>query len=259
MNFQWPIDAELSDEKIYLHTNYGDNQMDILGKYLNIAKKYTSLAHIFPSSTTTIQDDQSSSTSTDKDLSSEINKIFSRSTLNSLSKHFRRKLIEPFSATKRTSSKQQQQHLTIPDEIPIQYQKSSPLLDRHGNVLTIILANFQPKRSKTSDDMMKNFIKTCTNEDNEKESNPKNETSQPALYFRHHSSIKTTRNCETINEDDEEDLLPIKTQQPTTKINNTQQKSKYPTQVIIFLLNIFYLFLRSILRVMININLANLI
>ncbi len=280
VNFQWPIDEELSNEKINLFTNDNENRMTILEKYLNLSKEYSSLNNFIPSSTiTTVHDDQISSkdclnltSTTNKDLLNEINsaiihKKSSRSSLNSFSKIIRRTFIEPFSSTKRTSHKHynQQHHHSITNENLLQPQKSSPLFNRHKNILTIILTNFQPKRPKISDNMMKNYIDTCINEYHQKQINHDNENlqtnPQSPIYYRHHPSLKTIQNHQEIisintpstaftqyiqkNYDinDNEGLLSTENEQFSTNINYVQRKSNRLIQVIIFILNIklFYI------------------
>jgi len=256
LNFQWPIDEELSDENISLYTNNGERRMDILEKYLNLSKEFISLNNLIPSLTTTVDNDQisikddlNSVSTTNIDSSNDINstinnKKSSRSSLNSFSKMIRRTFFEPFSSTKRTSHKHQQRPHSIINEIPLQRRKSSPLLDRHTNILTIILTNFQPKRPKTSDNMIKNYIDTYINEYHPKQIKHDNENlqrnPQSSIHYRHYLSSKLIRNRREINSvnkssttvnqspkknrdiDDNQDLLPIENGQFSTDINYTQ-------------------------------------
>jgi len=268
LNFQWPIDEELSDENISLYTNNGERRMDILEKYLNLSKEYISLNNLIPALTTTtvdndqisIKDDLNSVSTTNIDSSNDINstinnKKSSRSSLNSFSKMIRRTFFEPFSSTKRTSHKHQQRPHSIINEIPSPRRKSSPLLDRHTNILTIILTNFQPKRPKTSDNMIKNYINTCINEYHPKQINHDNENlqrnPQSSIHYRHYLSSKLIRNRREINSvnkssttvnqspkknrdiDDNQDLLPIENGQFSMDINYTQENSNQLTQVIV--------------------------
>ncbi|CAF0788791.1 unnamed protein product [Rotaria sordida] len=192
VNFQWPIDEELSDDKIHFYMNYGENRMNILEKYLNLSKEYFSLNNLFLQTIKTKHDNRISTT--DINLSNELNstitnKKFSRPSLNSFSKIFRRTFIEPFSSTKRLSHKnshdssiQDTSNLSIINKNMFENQRSSPLLNHHTNILTIILTNFQPKRPQTSDNMIKNYIDTCMNEyyfeKNQKQINNENENLQ---------------------------------------------------------------------------------
>ncbi|CAF1040130.1 unnamed protein product [Rotaria sp. Silwood1] len=171
LNFQWPIDEELSDDKINFYTNYKENRMDILEKYLNLSKEYISLNNLFSYIIKPKHDNHI--LTTDINLSNQFNstiinhKKFSRPSLNSFSKIFRRTFIEPFSSTKRISHKNSPYNSiqnTTNLSIINQNQKLSSLLNHHTNILTIILTNFQPKRPQTSDNMIKNYIDTCMNE-----------------------------------------------------------------------------------------------
>ncbi|CAF3675428.1 unnamed protein product [Rotaria sordida] len=193
-NFVWPIDEELSDEKIHIYTHYGESRMETLEKYLSLSKELCPLNILISSSSTTtnnnnIHDDITSisdsnlSSTINMDLSTStnetnstippiINKKSSRPSFNSFSKIIRRTFIEPFSLVKRSSLKQQrQQHINseIPDTLMSNENEhirriSSPLLNRRTNILTIIVTNFQPKRPKTCDNMIKNYIDAWMNE-----------------------------------------------------------------------------------------------
>ncbi|CAF0883527.1 unnamed protein product [Rotaria sp. Silwood1] len=252
-NFVWPIDEELSDEKIYLYTHYGESRMETLEKYLYLSKELCPLNMLISSSTTNtnIHDDITStndnnpsstinidiSTSTNETTStipSIINKKSSRPSFNSFSKIIRRTFIEPFSSVKRASLKQhrQQTHSEISDTIISNENEhvrraSSPLLNRRTNILTIIVTNFQPKRPKTCDNMIKNYIDACMNEyrleQNSKQMNAisvninennainnnhvnwnndlyssSSSSQQPIVDHRYHSSTNTNRYKQTI-------------------------------------------------------------
>ncbi|CAM4850816.1 unnamed protein product, partial [Rotaria magnacalcarata] len=143
---------------------YGDNRMDILEKYLNLSKEYLPLNNLFPKSTKAKQDNRISTTNTNpsNELNSPVtHKKVSRSLLNSFSKMFRRTFMEPFSSTKRAPLKHAHSHSThrksdqsIMNENTYEHRRSLTLLDHHTNILTIILANFQPKRPQISDNMI---------------------------------------------------------------------------------------------------------
>jgi hypothetical protein len=272
-DFAWPIDEELSDQKIHLYTHYGESRMETLENYLNLSKESCLLPTLISPSTTNsnIHDDAPSSadnnptSSTNLDLSSStnetistatpvINKKSSRPSFNSFSKIIRRTFIEPFSSAKRTSLKQQQQnqHSNVSDtshENEHVRRASSPLLNRRTNMLTIIVTNFQPKRPKTSDNMIKNYIDACMNEYRlEKNRKQMNETSinenensdwnhhdsssyqQSSLYNRYQpSSLNTNRYPQTnsVNEKFIEPSvgrkLPSIPSNSTTKIKHIQK------------------------------------
>ncbi|UJR21039.1 hypothetical protein I4U23_024139 [Adineta vaga] len=254
-DFAWPIDEELSDEKIHLYTHFGESRMETLEKYLSLSKEVCPLNTLIPSpnGTATITDEFSSTTDTNHpsattlttDVSISTNetnsvttpvivKKASRPSFNSFSKIIRRTFIEPFSSGKRSSLKQQRQQTNtdvsdtsiITDNDNIR-RTSSPLLNRRTNHLTIIVTNFQPKRPKTSDNMIKNYIDTCMNEyqlektpkqSNEISSTMENETNitkdihsdrtnnssasssqhQPTMYHRYHPPTNTNRNQQII-------------------------------------------------------------
>jgi hypothetical protein len=182
-----------------------------------------------------------------------VNKKLSRSSLNSFSKMIRRTFLEPFSSSKRIAFKHQQHHPHSTINEHLSRRKSTPLLNRHTNIFTIILTNFQPKRPKTSDNMIKNYIDTFINEYHPKQSNDNNENSQTnPLYYRHHSSSKIIRKQQDISSvnksstafnqyiqtipdiDDNEDSLPIENGQLTTNIHYIQRKSHKLTHVRVF-------------------------
>ena len=167
-DFAWPIDEELSDEKIHLYTHYGgESRMETLEKYLNLSKESCPLNTLISPSThddltaitdtnnsnpsPTINLDQSSSTTEPTSISTPvINKKLSRPSFNSFSKIIRRTFIEPFSSTKRSSLKHQQKQNSnldtsdsaIINEIEHMRRVSSPLLNRRTNLLTIIVYKF---------------------------------------------------------------------------------------------------------------------
>ncbi|CAM4872963.1 unnamed protein product [Rotaria socialis] len=192
-NFAWPIDEELSDEKIHLYTHFGESRMETIERYLNLSKETCPLNTLLSPSTTNnnnnnISDDIGSSTDANSssiiniDLSTSntetnstiptiINKKPARSSFNSFSKIIRRTFNEPFSSVRRASLKQNQQHPSsdtsdggMNNENEHIHRASSPLLNRQTNILTIIVTNFQPKRPKTCDNMIKNYIDACMNE-----------------------------------------------------------------------------------------------
>jgi len=233
--------------------------MEILESYLNLSTEICSLNTLTSSSSTTtttptnnnnnnIQDDVTSTTdnnptsTTNLDISTStnetnsittpvINKKLSRPSFNSFSKIIRRTFIQPFSSVKRTSLKQQrqQQHNPNLDTAIINENEHirhglSPLLNRRTNMLTIIMTNFQPKRPKTSDNMIKNYIDACMNEYRiEKNRKQMNETSinenennsinknysdwnndlssyqQSMVYNRYHLSSNTNRYQQNIS------------------------------------------------------------
>ncbi|CAF3113503.1 unnamed protein product, partial [Rotaria sp. Silwood2] len=76
-------------------------------------------------------------------------------------------------------------------------QRSSPLLNHHTNILTIILTNFQPKRPQISDNMIKNYIDTCMNEyyfeKTQKQINNENENLQNIEPLTNLNEINTSK------------------------------------------------------------------
>lgn len=159
--------------------------METLETYLNLSKEICALNTL--TSSNNVHEDMNSSIDnptpsmnvetsiTTNEISSATipvnNKKPSRPTLNSFSKIIRRTFIEPFSSAKRASLKHQRQQAQldtvntsiINENEPVR-RTSSPLLNRRTNLLTIIVTNFQPKRPKTSDNMIKNYIDACMNE-----------------------------------------------------------------------------------------------
>lgn len=191
VDFSWPIDEELSDEKMQTYTNSPETRLKTLEKYLNLSKESF---NVNLRSTANLSHDESivsneitSSPTNNQESNVEINtssaisivpKKSSRSSLNSFSKIIRRTLIHPFSSAKRFSLKHhhsvQVQSQTVAQVSNIEHsesnlnlenslmrRKSSPLLNHSTDTLTIIVANFQPKRPKTSDNMIKNYIDAC--------------------------------------------------------------------------------------------------
>lgn len=189
-SFSWPIDEELSDEIVHLYTRFGGSRIEILEAYLNLSKEMCHLDLLHSTGTSSVPpvDDESTSNvdrsrtpSTQIDSTSSIQKSNSASTpvmekkssrtsSNFFSKMLRRKLFEPFSFSKRASLKQRQQtnsdasDSSMANESESKRRLSSPLLNTRTNILTIIVTNFQPKRPKTSDNMIKNYIDKCMNE-----------------------------------------------------------------------------------------------
>ena len=119
IEFQWPIDEELSDEKIHLHGNAGEHRLGILEKYLNLSKE--SIPFQSFNSPNAHHDDapppppveNSPTPSAYLEPVSESNatipptpsKKGSRPSFNSFSKIIRRTFIQPFSSAKRLSLK----------------------------------------------------------------------------------------------------------------------------------------------------------
>lgn len=202
LDFEWPIDEELSDERIQLYTNSGESRLGILERYLSLSKESSPFTTLVPSSTIhedgTSTMDSATTASINADSLTETNstatiatatatataitapvthKKLSRPSFNSFSKIIRRTFMQPFSSSKRLSFKHHHQQaqqaqqnppstVDIPDssnlhENNAERRKSSPLLNRRTNTLTIIVTNFQPKRPKTTDNMIKNYIDAC--------------------------------------------------------------------------------------------------
>lgn len=161
LNFQWPLNEELSDDQILSYSNIKHTRMQILGQYLELSKEYSPLPHCLST-----KDENRRSTigySNSPTNAALIERKSSRSSLNTLSKSLRRKLLHPFSSTKRFSLKHHQTAL-IKENVVRQQRLDSPLLDPSNNILTVILVNFQPKRPKISDRMIQNYIDTYLNE-----------------------------------------------------------------------------------------------
>ena len=164
VNFQWPRNEELSDEQIRSYANMQQNRMDILHQYLDLSNEYSPYNHF-----RSMEHEYSRSIIDHSDsgnMDASIEKKSSRSSLNSLSKTIRRKLLHPFSSTKRFSLKNQ--HAPVINGNIFQRQDSS-LSQSSSGILTIILVNFQPKRPKISDHMIQNYIDTCINEHHSKQ------------------------------------------------------------------------------------------
>lgn len=148
-NFQWPIESELSNEIIDLHSNSKEARMEILEKYLHITKQYSSINELVLSN---IPKEKPNETAPTPPV---VNQKKARSSINSFSKILRRTLINPLATTKRFSLKH---HQSVP------HRKTSPQLSHSTNLLAVILVEFQPKRPQTSDFMIKNYIETCVRE-----------------------------------------------------------------------------------------------
>jgi hypothetical protein len=251
--------------------------METLEKYLNLSKESCPLNNLISPSihddlisttdsnnnpSSTINLDQSSSITEPNSISTPvINKKLSRTSFNSFSKIIRRTFIEPFSSVKRSSLKHQQKqnfHPHTPDTSIINENEhirrvSSPLLNRRTNLLTIILTNFQPKRPKTCDNMIKNYIDACMNE-YRLEKSPKqiadtliNENENNDLVYHRYQSSNRYQNepsgrklpsipankhiQKTSDIDDNDDLLPMENGPFSSNINYVQRKSIQLTQV----------------------------
>ena len=187
-SFSWPIDEELSDDKIHLYTHHGDSRIDVLEAYLSLSKESCPFQQLNPQAASNpLQDDPPSageSTATsptnadvsvstveaDSTTSTTIPKKPPRTTFVSFSRIMRQTFIEPFSSVKRKSMKLQRaqqssnadaSESSMMHENDSRRRASSPLLNARTNVLTIIVTNFQPKRPKTSDNMIKNYVDAC--------------------------------------------------------------------------------------------------
>ena len=188
LDFQWPTEEELPDDKIQQYTHYGSSRMEILEKYLSLSREVLPLTQLIPSATIATEDtiptvDSPASPSAEIEPANGShpviipvpNKKPSRPSLNSFSKIIRRTFMQPFSSSKRHSLKHQSRELSrqsstltadasVANENTYERRKSSPLLNHRTNILTIIVTNFQPKRPKTSDNMIRNYIDACLNE-----------------------------------------------------------------------------------------------
>lgn len=151
VSFQWPIESELSNETIDLYSNSKEARMEILEKYLHIAKQYSSINELVLSNIPKDKPNEIAPTTTPP----VVNQKKARSSINSFSKILRRTLINPLATTKRFSLKH---HQSVP------HRKTSPQLSHSTNLLAVILVEFQPKRPQTSDFMIKNYIETCIQE-----------------------------------------------------------------------------------------------
>ena len=161
LNFQWPINEELSDDQILSYPNIKQTRMEILGQYLDLSKEYSPLPHDLSTKYENRRSTIGYSTSPNNVAS--IERKSSRSSLNTLSKTLRRKLLHPFSSNKRFSLKHHQTSLIKENNVQ-QQRLDSPLLNPSNNILTIILVNFQPKRPEISDRIIQNYIDTYINE-----------------------------------------------------------------------------------------------
>jgi hypothetical protein len=186
--------------------------MNILDKYLNLSKEVSSLNNLIPQMIApddmiSTSDSLNNTSSTNMDLSNElnspitpiiVNKKTSRPSFNSFSKIMRRTFIEPFSSTKRISLKHHHNDTSdssVINENLSERRRSSPLLNRRTNMLTIIVTNFQPKRPKTSDNMIKNYIDACLNEYRlEKSQKQINEN-----YLNENENLQTNKPLASLN------------------------------------------------------------
>jgi hypothetical protein len=183
--------------------------MNILDKYLNLSKEVSSLNNLIPQMIApddmiSTSDSLNNTSSTNMDLSNElnspitpiiVNKKTSRPSFNSFSKIMRRTFIEPFSSTKRISLKHHHNDTSdssVINENLSERRRSSPLLNRRTNMLTIIVTNFQPKRPKTSDNMIKNYIDACLNE------NENLQTNKPLASLNGNNTSKTNNHYSGI-------------------------------------------------------------
>lgn len=189
LNFQWPINEELSDDQILSYSNIQQNRMKILGQYLELSREYSPL----PQHISTKYDQRRSTigysnSPTDVAL---IERKPSRSSLNILSKTLRRKLLHPFSSTKRFSLKHQhtQENAVQQERIDL------PLWNRSNNILTIILVNFQPKRPEISDRMIQNYIDTYLNEYRTKQVEWNMEKKIPSMQQESNQVISVRYSC----------------------------------------------------------------
>ena len=251
-DFAWPNDEELSDEKIHLYTHFGPSRMEVLGSYLNLSEELCPLTQLYsptgsisqpseesgtfvsePSRSSTIPTD-ASTISHETPNSPLTQKKSSRQTLNTFSKMIRRTFIEPFSTGKRGSFKlrrqQENSDVTLTDQSELRRRISSPLLNPRTNVLKIIMADFQPKRPKTSDNMIKNYIDACMNEYRLEKNRQK---TIEVAHEENHRSTTTTRirtyasaNSETMNNNthDKRRVVPLSTN-GANAVNKPVQKN----------------------------------
>ncbi|CAF2053223.1 unnamed protein product [Rotaria magnacalcarata] len=222
--------------------------MDILEKYLNLSKEYLPLNNLFPKSTKAKQDNRISTTNTNpsNELNSPVtHKKVSRSSLNSFSKMFRRTFMEPFSSTKRAPLKHAHSHSThrksdqsVMNENTYEHRRSLTLLDHHTNILTIILANFQPKRPQISDNMIKNYIDTCMNdyyfEKNQKQIQHENDNVQNLEPLTNLN--ETNVSLSTMNTYDE-GIISTNTSHDTSKKLNDKRTRRKLLQIALNSLN----------------------
>lgn len=242
-DFAWPIDEELSDDKIHLYTHFGRSRMEILNSYLNLSEELCSLTQLNsptgsmsqPSEeNSTVQNESSRSSIIQADASTIshetttsmgtpiIQKKTTRPTLNAFSKIIRRTFIEPFSTGKRASFKlrrqQDQSDVTLMNSTELKRRISSPLLNLRTNLLKIIMTDFQPKRPKTSDNMIKNYIDACLNEyRTEKTRQKQTENSHDDHFsttnYRTYTSNRTQNSNESMinNVHDRRRVVPLST------------------------------------------------
>ena len=228
--------------------------MDILEKYLNLSKESFPFNNLFSSPITNnnyVYDDITLSTNDNNSsltfntdvptLTNEINSTMSpiinkklfRPSFISLSKIIRRAFIQPFSSVKRTSLKQQRQHNNseISNTPVLNNEKkhirrmSSPLLNHRTNILTVIVTNFQPKRPKTCDNMIKNYIDTCMNEyqieQNSKQLNLT--TTNDKTYFNWDINLCSLQQS-TINHQYHSSITPNRYKQSNSSMISNNQK-----------------------------------
>jgi len=267
-DFAWPIDEELSDDKIHLYTHFGCSRMEILNNYLNLSEELCSLTQLNsptgsisqPSEEhSTVQNESSRSSVIQTDASTVshetttsmgtpiIQKKTTRPTLNAFSKIIRRTFIEPFSTGKRASFKLRRQQdnsdVTLMNSTELKRRISSPLLNLRTNLLKIIMTDFQPKRPKTSDNMIKNYIDACLNEyQTEKTRQKATEIShddhfsttnhkingiqqQPMTNYRTYTSSRTQNSNESMinNVHDRRRVVPLSTNVVNSTTKPTQK------------------------------------
>nr|ACI90379.1 zinc finger protein Cezanne-like protein [Philodina roseola] len=246
-DFAWPIDEELSDEKIHLYTHFGSSRMDVLENYLNLSEELSPLTQLNsptgsisqpseesatftnePSRSSTIPTDASTiSHETTNSISTPIiQKKSSRQTLNAFSKIIRRTFIEPFSTGKRASFKLRRQQdssdVTLTDQSELKRRISSPLLNPRTNVLKIIMTDFQPKRPKTSDNMIKNYIDACLNEYRlEKNKQKPVEISHDENYQSNTTVVRSTTNTNGTQQ-----IQPMATYRTYTSTNSSSSRTQ---------------------------------
>lgn len=161
VSFKWPLESELSNEIIDLYPNSKEARMEILEKYLDISKEYSSINDlVLPSATNRTPPSTITDTNSNLESSSEISAVTStkkpsRSSIHAFSKIIRRTLLNPLATGKRFSLKHHSSS---------QPRQTSPQLSSPTKFLTVTLVQFQPKRPQTSDYMIKNYIETCIQE-----------------------------------------------------------------------------------------------
>lgn len=244
-DFSWPIDEELSDEKIHVYTRFLQSRSEILESYLNLCEEKISIDQFRPAEQTeSVEIEQNPSvelSNATNETNSTINgtsvqqKKVSRSSLNSFSRILRRTFLEPFSSSKRSSFRQQSKNSNDDlveeptfDENEKKRRRSSPLLDCRTKMLTVVLTNFQPKRPKTSDNMIKNYIDACLAEyriekskaEPEERTSIRSTNSTLIKTYRTHGSTTSNRNS------NENDLASRILRQSTERKSNVVKDSK---------------------------------